>query len=238
MLCGRVAVALAPFGSHRHSELRVSRSLRAASGVSPDLHGLGVGEPSAARGEGAGAGENASTRAAGVARGMWASSDARATRAGRCDRERVLGARIQSREERCMIFPDDVFDLASVVRDIAQRDPERIAVIEPAGRAADGRRRYERHTYRSLSDDAESVAIGLREMGIVERTRTVFMAPPSYEACVVCLALTRVGATIVMIDPSVGYRNVGERLRRVRPEAFVGIPIAHLARIIFGWGPR
>lgn len=137
-----------------------------------------------------------------------------------------------------MIFPDDVFDLASVVRDIAQRDPERIAVIEPAGRAADGRRRYERHTYRSLSDDAESVAIGLREMGIVERTRTVFMAPPSYEACVVCLALTRVGATIVMIDPSVGYRNVGERLRRVRPEAFVGIPIAHLARIIFGWGPR
>jgi olefin beta-lactone synthetase len=42
----------------------------------------------------------------------------------------------------------------------------------------------------------------------------------------------------MMIDPSVGYRNVGERLRRVRPEAFVGIHVAHLARVVFGWGPR
>lgn len=137
-----------------------------------------------------------------------------------------------------MIFPDDVFDLASVVRAVAAEHPERVAIIEPAGRTPGGRRRYARHTYRRLSEDAESVAVGLREMGIVERTRTVFMAPPSYEACVVYLALTRVGATIVMIDPSVGYRNVGERLRRVRPEAFVGIPLAHVARVVFGWGPR
>src|SRR5690606_20807997 len=141
-------------------------------------------------------------------------------------------------EEQRVIFPDDIFDLASVVREVAQQDPDRVAIIEPAGRAADGRRRYERHTYARLSDDAESVAVGLREMGIAERTRTVFMAPPSYEACVVYLALTRVGATIVMIDPSVGYRNVGERLRRIHPEAFVGIPLAHVARLVFSWGPR
>lgn len=137
-----------------------------------------------------------------------------------------------------MIFPEDVFDLASVVRAVAQQHPDRVAVVEPAGRGRDGRRRYERHSYEALSRDAESVAVGLREMGIAERTRTVFMAPPSYEACVLYVALTRVGATIVMIDPSVGYRNVGERLRRVRPEAFVGIPVTHLARMVFGWGPR
>lgn len=137
-----------------------------------------------------------------------------------------------------MIFSDDVFDLASLVRSVAEATPERIAVIEPAGRGRDGKRRYERYTYARLSADAESVAVGLREMGIAERTRTVFMAPPSYETCVVYLALTRVGATIVMIDPSVGYRNVGERLRRLSPEAFVGIPVTHLARLVFGWGPR
>lgn len=137
-----------------------------------------------------------------------------------------------------MIFSDDIFDLASVVRDVAQRDPERVAVIEPAGRGNDGKRRYVRHSYRQLSDDAESIAIGLRELGIVEKTRTVFMAPPSYEACALYVALTRVGATIVMIDPSVGYRNVGERLRRLQPEVFVGIPITHVARVVFGWGPR
>src|SRR6185503_8303897 len=135
-----------------------------------------------------------------------------------------------------MIFPDDIFDLASVVRAVAQDHPERAAVVEPNGRGSDGKRRYARHSYRQLSSDAESVAVGLRELGVIERTRTVFMAPPSYQACVTYVALTRVGATVVMIDPTVGLRNVGERLRRIRPEAFVGIPITHLARMAFGWG--
>ncbi len=136
------------------------------------------------------------------------------------------------------MFPDDVFDLASIVRGVALADPGRVAVIEPCGRDRDGKRRYERYAYGQLSADVESTAVGLREIGIRERTRTVFMAPPSYEACVVYLALTRVGATIVMIDPSVGYRQVAERLRRLRPEAYVGIPISHVARVVFGWGPR
>ena len=39
------------------------------------------------------------------------------------------------------LFPDDVFDLAGVVLDVAARDPERIAVIEPDGRNADGTQR-------------------------------------------------------------------------------------------------
>src|SRR5690606_39097202 len=117
----------------------------------------------------------------------------------------------------------------SLVRDVARTDPERTAVIEPDGRGPDGKRRYKRYSYGELSADAEAVAVGLREMGIVEHTRTVFMAPPSYETCVVYLALARVGAMIIMIDPSVGYLNVGERLRRLAPEAYVGIPISHLA---------
>lgn len=137
-----------------------------------------------------------------------------------------------------MIFEDDIFDLAGLVRHVARTDPERVAVIEPIGRGRDGKWRYDRYTYRQLSEDAESIAVGLRELGVQERTRTVFMAPPGYEACAMYVALTRVGATIVMIDPSVGYRNVGERLRRIRPDAFVGIPLAHVARIVFGWGPR
>ena len=128
------------------------------------------------------------------------------------------------------LFPDDVFNLADIALEVARTDPERLAVVEPDGRDANGSRRYRRHTYRELSHDAESVAVGLRERGIAERTRTVFMAPPSYGACVLALALTRVGATTVWIDPTVGYRNVAERLRRVEPEAFVGIPLAHLGR--------
>ena len=135
-------------------------------------------------------------------------------------------------------FEHDIFDLADIALDVAARDPDRIAVIEPDGRDATGARRYRRHSYRKLSDDVESVAVGMRELGIAERTRTVFMAPPSYDAAVVGLALTRVGATTVWIDPAVGYRNVAERLRRLQVEAFVGISLAHLGRVAFGWGHR
>ncbi|MEO8701247.1 MAG: fatty acid CoA ligase family protein [Kofleriaceae bacterium] len=157
-----------------------------------------------------------------------------------------------------VLFPDDVFDLAEIARRVALHDPGRIAVIEPigrespgrtlagrespgrtlAGRNRDGSRRYRRYTYGELSADVEGVAVGLRDAGIAERTRTVFMAPPSYAAAVAGLALTRVGATTVWIDPSVGYRNVGERLGRLDIEAFVGLPLAHLGRVTFGWGPR
>jgi acyl-CoA synthetase (AMP-forming)/AMP-acid ligase II len=135
-------------------------------------------------------------------------------------------------------FPDDIFNLADIALDVARRDPDRLAVIAPRGRERDGTRRYERHTYRELSADVEAVAVGMRELGIVERTRAVFMAPPSYAGCVAGLALTRVGATTVWIDPSVGYLNVAERLRRLAIDAFVGIPLAHVARTFFGWGPR
>ena len=136
------------------------------------------------------------------------------------------------------LFPDDIFNLADIVLGVARKDPERIAVIDLAGFDTRGKRRYKHHTYRELSADAEAVAPGLREMGIAERTRIVFMAPPSYEACVVGVALTRVGAVSVWIDTAVGYLNITERLGRVGIEAFFGIPVAHLGRLFFGWGPR
>lgn len=135
-------------------------------------------------------------------------------------------------------FPDDIFNIADIALRIAREDPERIAVIEPDGRDNCGKRRYRRYTYRELSADAESVAPGLREMGVKEGTHVVFMAPPSYDACVMGIAFTRVGAFTIWIDPTVGYRNVAERLRRVKPEAFLGVHLAHMGRLIFGWGPR
>lgn len=135
-------------------------------------------------------------------------------------------------------FPDDIFNLADIVLRVAREDPERVAVIDLDGWQGYGTRRYKRHTYAELSADVESVAVGLREMGIAELTRTVCMSPPSYETCVMGVALTRVGALSIWIDPSVGYRNVAERLSRVQPEAFLGNALAHLGRITFGWGPR
>ena len=62
------------------------------------------------------------------------------------------------------LFADDIFDLAAIAYRVAERDPERVAVIAPAGRNVDGSRRYRHHTYRKLSHDVESVALGMREL--------------------------------------------------------------------------
>src|SRR5690606_21084639 len=217
-------------------------------GLPADLHDLGSREQGAL-GTGRPRAEPAPAPAARrMARRLRSPADAGAPGRGGGDRARLLRERAppsgrsppRRRElgDGVTPFPDEVFDLASVVFEVAHADPERIAVIEPAGRGRDGRRRYRRYGYRQLSAAVESVAPGLRELGIAERTRTVFMAPPSYGASVAALALARVGATTVWIDPSVGYRNVAERLGRLAPEAFVGIPITLLARLVFGWGPR
>jgi len=133
---------------------------------------------------------------------------------------------------------DDIFNLADTVLEVARKYPERIAVIEPDGFDAEGKRKYKRYTYAQLSSDAESIAPGLREMGIAEGTRIVCMTPPCYESCVVGLALQRGRCITLWIDPSVGYLNVAERLNRIKPQAFVGIPVAHLGRFVFGWGQR
>lgn len=132
---------------------------------------------------------------------------------------------------------DDYFNLAAIVRSVAEEHPDRPAIIH-ATRYTGMSVRSQTYTYRELSDHAESLAPGLRELGIAEGTRIVYMAPPSIEAAAITVALNRVGATLIMIDPSVGYRNVGERLRRLKPEAMVGSPLAHLGRLVFGWGPR
>ncbi len=135
-------------------------------------------------------------------------------------------------------FTNNIFNVADIVADVAKKDPTRIAIIEPDGYDSHGKRKYRRYTYARLSEDAESIVEGLRKMGIHEGTRIVSMTPPTYETCVFALALQRIGAVALMIDPTVGYFNVAERLNRIKPEAFIGTPLAHLGRSVFGWGAR
>lgn len=135
-----------------------------------------------------------------------------------------------------MRWNNNIFDLAAVIEHHAAAHPNRTAVMEPYRRR--GAWAFRRYTYKQLLEDTLRVAAGLRVHGFKPHTRTVYMAPPSYEACVISAAITAVGATQFMIDPSVGYRNVAERLSKIEPEAFIGIPLSLAGRLLFGWGPR
>lgn len=129
-----------------------------------------------------------------------------------------------------------ILRIADDVREIARTDPDRVALIHTHAWPVLGRQ-YKRYTYRELSDKAEALAAGLRRIGVREGTLCSFMVPPCFDAVVLGVALWRVGAVIVGIEPhSHGLRRVAKCLHRVGPEVFFGTPRAHAGRIAFGWG--
>src|SRR5690606_33900563 len=108
----------------------------------------------------------------------------------------------------------DIVDLPDRVLDSARRDPDRVALVH-VGRPVLGRSRVRTTTYARLSHRAEATAVGLRELGIGEGTTCSFMVPPGEDAMVLALALWRVGAVIVGIEPhSHGFGTVARCLAR------------------------
>lgn len=127
-------------------------------------------------------------------------------------------------------------DLPDRVRHIARNEPDRLALVHDH-RAPFGRGRTTTTTYGELSRRAEACAIGFREYGIREGTLVSFMIPPCEDALVAALALWRIGAVMVGIEPhSHGLRSVTRSIARVGPEVFIGTPEAQAGRTLFGWG--
>ncbi len=119
---------------------------------------------------------------------------------------------------------------------MAESQPQTLAIAQPSGRPRQGRIRYRHYTYRELNAESNSLARGLERIGIHRGVRTVLMVTPSLEFYALTFALFKVGAVIVLIDPGMGTKNLGVCLAEARPEAFIGIPKAHVARLLFGWG--
>ena len=59
------------------------------------------------------------------------------------------------------------------------------------------------------------------------------MAPPSLDFFPLVFGLFKVGAVLVMIDPGIARRALLSCLEEVQAEAFIGVPRAHLARLLF-----
>ncbi|AKF07267.1 fatty acid CoA ligase family protein [Sandaracinus amylolyticus] len=132
----------------------------------------------------------------------------------------------------------DSANIAAHLPRVARDQPFTPAVFAPAGRDARGRPRYVHWTYRQLDEESDRLARGLRDVGIGPGVRTVLMVPPSLDLFAMVFALFKVGAPLVMVDPGMGTKHLGECLDRAEPRAFVGIPKAHAARAVLGWAKR
>jgi olefin beta-lactone synthetase len=120
-------------------------------------------------------------------------------------------------------------NVATHLSAVAAREPNRAAIHMPR------RGGYTTRTFGELDQLSGQVARSLDAIGIGRGVRTVLMVAPSLDFFTLTFALFKVGAVPVLIDPGMGVRNLGKCLAEARPEAFIGIPKAHVARRVLRW---
>ncbi len=94
---------------------------------------------------------------------------------------------------------------------------------------------YTRITAGELDAMCDRAAHALTAAGVTKGMRTVLMVTPSPEFFAITFALFKLGAVPVMVDPGMGIKNLGQCLAEAEPEAFIGVPKAHIARLLFRW---
>ena len=122
----------------------------------------------------------------------------------------------------------DIVNISRPLSEMAGLQPDTAAIIFPQeGRTL---------TFHELDRESDRLAAGLGSIGIVRGMRVALLVPPSPELFALTFALFKAGAVPVFIDPGIGARNMKGCLAEAKPEAFIGIPKAHLARRLLGWG--
>lgn len=121
-------------------------------------------------------------------------------------------------------------NIASHLPLMARTQPDTTAIIFP--------RENRSLTFSELNSLSDRIAHGLLGAGIGRGVRTVLMVTPGPEFFALTFAIFKVGAVPVLIDPGMGLKNLRQCLAEAEPQAFIGIPKAHIARIIFGWGKK
>lgn len=126
-------------------------------------------------------------------------------------------------------------NIAEALRAQAEDRPDGVALIVPTRRGSDGRWRDRRWTYRQFDDLSDRLAAGLQREGIAPGTRVAFMVPPSLEFFALFFALFKAGCVPVLIDPGIGLKPLKACLGEARPDVFIGVTRAQIARMVLGW---
>lgn len=112
-------------------------------------------------------------------------------------------------------------NIATILEEQAQHSPGRLAIVEPGRRV----------TYEELNARVGAAAADLSHAGISAGMRALVFSRMSIDLYVVLIALFRLRAAAVFVDPSAGRERLDVCVRRVRPDAFVAIPRAHWLRV-------
>jgi acyl-CoA synthetase (AMP-forming)/AMP-acid ligase II len=112
-------------------------------------------------------------------------------------------------------------NVLAVLRDVARRVPDRPALVMGGGRTISFARLWER---------IDRASVGLRQREINPGDRAIVMIPMSIDLYVALLALLKIGAVAVFVDPWIGRRQIAAFAAFAEPRAYLGIPRSHLLR--------
>lgn len=95
---------------------------------------------------------------------------------------------------------------------------------------------YQELNFSELNQQSDRLAHGLNAYGIRRGMKAVLMVTPSIDFFTLTFALFKAGVVPILVDPGMGVKNLKQCFIESQPDAFIGIPKAHLARKLFGWG--
>ncbi len=122
-------------------------------------------------------------------------------------------------------------NIAASLPRLARERPDQVAMRCPGRRG-----RYDvALTYAGLDARSDAIAAGLAAFGVERGMRSVVMVRPTPEFFLLMFALFKMGAVPVLVDPGIDRRALRQCLDEAQPQAFIGIPLAHLARRLLGW---
>lgn len=127
---------------------------------------------------------------------------------------------------------DNTVNVSKYLKQMAERKPYKRAVVCPVGRDNEGRVTYSHYTFRQLDEESDRIASGLENYGITRGMRTIVMVKQSLDFFALSFGLFKAGVVPVVVDPGMGIKRMLICLQEGRPEAFIGIPLAQMVRVL------
>ncbi|MBN8583276.1 MAG: AMP-binding protein [Anaerolineae bacterium] len=93
-------------------------------------------------------------------------------------------------------------------------------------------------TYRDIFDQTQRFISGLEAGGYTPGMTAALMTPPSADFFPFALALLKLGIIPILVEPALGIKKIRDVYEESKPDIFVGNPLTHALRIIFGWGRK
>lgn len=126
------------------------------------------------------------------------------------------------------------FNIASHLPRVAAEHPHQAAIVMPEDWNQLGQRTYSHLTFRQLNELCDAYCHGFRAVGVERGDRVLMMVKQGLELIAITFALFKLGAVPILIDPGMGRNGFLRCIAHAKPRVLIGIPLAFVAKRLFG----